>query len=601
MKQQGSRRWSSRYFLTGSLIRSVIASIALVLPIPGLAAADAAKDGSIHVDLKFNIEDPSTSGRCRAVDSCRPWAEELPDYRRELFPVVPVRTVKVLIPPGQEYAGLSVDAGEGAEMDYVPEFSGRNRVISLGYDPRKFLPRYMGGVYPQKVTGEVQLTDLRGFTFVEVPVYPFQVTGPGTARYFNSIKVSVQTRPAASMPRSSLMRPNLARDYELAVRNVDNGVLAPKVWWQIPARDEAPVGYLIIGKQAIIGDESNTALRPLIEEKRARGLNVEMVSLESIAAGGTVASSAQIREFIKQAYVSRSIDFVLLVGDKANLPWQKIRSGINGNGDPVPSDQYYACLDGTFTGSTSSYDWNCEVAVGRVGVSNSSQLAVWVSKHMALVEAAKAGRTTQALSYGEELDSSTLGSWVLEHLVTGRSVAPATVGFPASTVFTKLYDQFRTPVSASTMLKTMEEGDFHVLNHLGHANSDYALRMNASRIPDFKSRPAFFYSQGCYPNNPDVDNWTIQATRFPDFGPAAMISNTRYGWYQPGRGGEGSSAVLHRAFWSQRFKGGIKAIGQMNHFAKAEVLSVDRSSLMVYTALESNLIGDPELDLMIGQ
>ena len=89
--------------------------------------------------------------------------------------------------------------------------------------------------------------------------------------------------------------------------------------------------------------------------------------------------------------------------------------------------------------------------------------------------------------------------------------------------------------------------------------------------------------------------------RLPEFGPAAMISNTRYGWYEPGRDGEGSSALLHRAFWSMRFKEKIKTVGFMNHAAKAAVLSVDRSNVMVYTALESNLIGDPELDLMIGE
>ena len=205
------------------------------------------------------------------------------------------------------------------------------------------------------------------------------------------------------------------------------------------------------------------------------------------------------------------------------------------------------------------------------------------------------------MSFGEELDRTTLGGWSLDNLETGRNVAPVTSGFPDSTKFTKLYDEFSKPVSADQFLETMAAGDFHVMNHLGHANSDYALRMNTTRVSEFKSRPAFFYSQGCYPNNPDIDNWTITAVRLPEFGPAAMISNTRYGWYEPGRDGEGSSALLHRAFWSMRFKDKIKTVGFMNHMAKAAVLSVDRSNVMVYTALESNLIGDPELDLMIGE
>ncbi len=577
--------------------KTLIATLqaALALGVAGTALA-----GSITKQLDFKIAQPQ-NGRCRADEACRPWGEELPSWRKELHPVIPVRTVRILMPAGQTFKYVKYEATQGADMDYVPEIAGRQKVISLGYDTRPFVARYVAGVFPAKLIGEPRQVSFRGFNFVEVPVYPFQMTSPTTARYYNSIKLTVETEPVTRAPLGNLLRPNLARDYEEAIRGIDNDVVATRAQMGVSSVDEAPVGYLIIGKQAIIGDEASTALKPLMEEKRARGINVRMATLESISPGAT-ATPGQIREFIRAQYRDQGIDFVLLVGDKANLPWQRIRSGMgSNNGDPVPSDQYYACLDGTFTGSTSDYDWQCEVAVGRVGVKSSEHLQAWVAKHMALVDAAKAGRTTAAMSYGEELDRSTLGGWILDHLVTGRNVAPASTGFPATTQFTKLYDTFSQQVGATQFLEAMAAGDYHVVNHLGHANSDYALRMNASRIPDFKSRPAFFYSQGCYPNNPDIDNWTVQAVRLPEFGPAAMISNTRYGWYEPGRDGEGTSAILHRAFWSKRFKDKIKTIGFMNHGAKATALSVDRSTVMVYTALESNLIGDPELDLMIGE
>jgi hypothetical protein len=583
--------------------------IAAARPIFALIAASAlsgmaggtALAGSITKQLDFGMA-PPPGGRCRADEACRPWGEELPSWRKELHPVIPVRTVRIMLPAGHDFKYVKYEATDGAAMDYFPEIAGRQKVISLGYDTRPFVARYAGGVFPPKLIGEPRQVSFRGFNFVEVPVYPFQMTSPTTARYYNAIKLTVETEPVTRAPLGNLLRPNLARDYEDAIRGIDNDVVATRAQMGVASADDAPVGYLVIGKQAIIGDEASTVLRPLIDEKRARGINVRMATLESIGGGAGAATAAQIRDFIKGQYRNEGIDFVLLVGDKANLPWQRIRSGMgSNNGDPVPSDQFYACLDGTFTGSTSDYDWQCEVAVGRVGVRTSDQLQAWVAKHMALVDAAKAGRTKGAMSYGEELDRSTLGGWILDHLVTGRNVAPLSAGFPQSTQFTKLYDSFSQQVGATQFLETMAGGDFHVVNHLGHANSDYALRMNASRIPEFKSRPAFFYSQGCYPNNPDIDNWTVQAVRLPEFGPAAMISNTRYGWYEPGRDGEGTSAVLHRTFWSKRFKDGVKALGFMNHQAKAAVLSVDRSNVMVYTALESNLIGDPELDLMIGE
>ena len=569
----------------------------IIIAALGLVFSGSALAETITKQLTFEIKSP-VAGRCRADEACRPWGETVPSYRKELHPVIPVRTLKIMLPPGQNLKVVRYDAQQGSEMDYTPEMAGRQRVISLGYDTRPVVSRYVAGLYPAKLIGEPRVVSFRGFNFVEVPVYPFQMMSPTRARYFNSIKITVETTPAQRGPLDSLLRPNVARDFDLAVRNIDNDIVVSKASWGVALSDETPVGYLIIGKQAIIGEESNSVLRPLIDEKRARGLNVTLANLESIAANPT---AGQIREFIKGKYHDQGIDYVLLVGDKSNLPWQRIRSGMgNNNGDPVPSDQYYGCLDGTFTGAAAQYDWQCEVAVGRVGVKNSAQLAAWVAKNMTLVEASKAGRTKMAMSFGEELDRTTLGGWSLDYLVTGRNVAPVTSGFPESTQFNKLYDEFSKPVGADQFLEAMAAGDYHVMNHLGHANSDYALRMNSSQIPDFKSRPAFFYSQGCYPNNPDIDNWTVQAVRLPEFGPAAMISNTRYGWYEPGRDGEGSSAMLHRAFWSMRYKDKIHTIGFMNHMAKAAVLSVDHSNVMVYTALESNLIGDPELDLMIG-
>ena len=123
------------------------------------------------------------------------------------------------------------------------------------------------------------------------------------------------------------------------------------------------------------------------------------------------------------------------------------------------------------------------------------------------------------------------------------------------------------------------------------------MRLNSSDLGRVQGRPLFVLSQGCYPNDPDTDNFTIKAVRMAQYGPAAMISNTRYGWYVPGQGGEGSSAILHRTFWSTHFANGVRSIGPMNHKAKQIFIGTDHISLAVYTALESNLIGDPELDL----
>jgi hypothetical protein len=219
-----------------------------------------------------------------------------------------------------------------------------------------------------------------------------------------------------------------------------------------------------------------------------------------------------------------------------------------------------------------------------------------VAKTLALEDAIADGKIRSALNYGEQMDASTLGGWSLDALKSGSSRTVATVGFPNSISFVKLYDGFNAPKSADDFIASLQNNHY-IVNHLGHAFQNYVFRMKDDRIVDLPPLPGFFYSQGCYPNDPDVVNWSQKAVVTPGVGPAAMIANTRYGWYGPGQGNEGPSNVLHRAFWSARFKEGIRQIGRMNHRAKQLAIAGQATSLMRYTALESNLMGDPSLDL----
>jgi hypothetical protein len=543
----------------------------------------------LRTDYSFDLEPGAcvAEGSAVALDQCVPWGDGLKALRRELHPVVPVELARVLLPEGEELASVEFRAEGEGELAYRPAIAGRQRPLSRVKDPRHSVPAWDGAAYPAAWHGEAVVRSFRGHAIIEMPLFPLRYLGDGRAAYITGGTLVVKTKAGATL-RSELRR-DVERDRLEALSRVDNGQ-GP---WR--ATDEAE-GYLVIGASALIGDGGDASpLKPLLDSKRARGLTVEVATLETVSPSK---DPAQIRAYIKTRYQAGAIDYVLLVGDQGKLPWKKIRSGVSDSSDPIPSDQYYACLDGDFsTGGTASYDWACEVAVGRVGAKTAADVTAWVAKTLALEQAVREGRTGSVVNFGEKLDSSSLGSWSMDWLINGRDVAPSTTPFPTTTQFTKLYDTFSSTVSATTFINTLNAGDVHIVNHLGHANTTYVFRMNASDITRFTSRPAFYYSQGCYPNDPDTDNWTIRATRAPSYGPAAMISNTRYGWYEPGQGGEGTSAMLHRVFWSQRFAGGVKQLGKMNHRAKEVAVGADTSSLMKYTALESNLIGDPELDL----
>ncbi len=553
-----------------------------------LAAAGAARGAVIEREYTFAF--PEAESCAAAADGCAPWAEDSAVLRKELHPVVPVRVARLLLPPGEMVVTVEVTDLDVRHAAFAPAMAGLQTPMEPAPFRHRDPPAYGGGVYPADWHGTPVVQRFRGYAIAQIPLYPWRMAGGRDAMYVERATLRVTTRPVyepeAERPRAQ------ARDLDDLAARVDNPPRAALGRVHI-VRPEDEVGYLIIGPRALIGTPGDSPLAPLIQDKEDRQLTVRLAALEDVAPHKT---PKEIRDYIRERYRADGIDFVLLVGDKGNLPWKYVSSGMSDRSDPVPSDQYYACLDGEFD-RPSAIDWACEVSVGRVGARTRDDVGNWVAKTLALQKAARDRRIGNALSFGEKLDDRTLGQRTLDFLVDGRAARPKTTGFPGNVRVTKLYETFRRSISGREFIEALNGGDFHVVNHLGHANETYVFRTDAGDLSAFRSRPAFFYSEGCYPNDPDADNWTIRAVRMKDYGPAAMIANTRYGWYEAGDDGEGSSSVLHRTFWSMRFANGVKSIGAMNHKAKEAVVAVDDSDVMRYTALESSLIGDPELDL----
>lgn len=546
-----------------------------------------AKD--IEISFKFKMSETNASALCGPNKSCKFWDKTLFEMRNPTFPIVPVKVARIVIPLGEKIKSFELATLNEREISYQPEYAGKLYPFSRpGYEV-PLDKTYSGGEYPREWIGDSQVLTFRGYSILQIPIYPVRISREGYAVYIQEAKLLVKTVPDDPYRTNELFR-GIMRDEQ------DVMVLADNAGYPGGGDQTTAKGYLVIGPKNIIGDMNTTPLLDMLNEKKSRGLKIEMQTVEAIGA-----DTQKIREYIKERYKKGFIDYVLLVGTHDLLPWKKITSGLDDSSDPVPSDNYYGCLDGDFS-EIATYDWACEVAVGRLGVKSKEELASWTKKHMALLKLIKEGKTKEIFNFGESLDSATFGGRVLDFLETGHSddeKPPATVGFPSYTKFTKSYDTEDHEVSREEFLEAFNAGSFHVLNHLGHANGEYVFRLFPHDITSLPSRPGFYYSQGCYANEPEVDNITIQMVRLPNQGPAAMISNTRYGWYEPGNVSEGTSSILHRTFWHMRFGVGIKNVGFMNAKAKEMIKGVTSESHMIFTMLESSLIGDPELDLGI--
>ena len=130
---------------------------------------------------------------------------------------------------------------------------------------------------------------------------------------------------------------------------------------------------------------SNTNLTQFAEWKTTRGIPTTIINTTYIYNNYPGEDNAtKIRSFLKHAYDAWNIHWVLLVGNTNIIP---MRYFWTGSGYPVPSDYYYAALNGTFDsngngkyGEFGEIDWTPELYVGRLPASTESELNAMINK-----------------------------------------------------------------------------------------------------------------------------------------------------------------------------------------------------------------------------
>ncbi|MFX0100294.1 MAG: C25 family cysteine peptidase [Candidatus Hodarchaeota archaeon] len=166
---------------------------------------------------------------------------------------------------------------------------------------------------------------------------------------------------------------------------------------------DPPVECLIITPQAY-----ETALEPLAELKKSRGVYTIIVTTEDIYANSTFTATgsdnaAYIRNAIKYYHQNNETEFVILGGDVGLIPiryaWVLDFDESRFSGDYrdklKPTDHYYACLGGTWdqdndgqfgernvnnANNVDEIDWTPDVFVGRLPFNDVTEANIIVNK-----------------------------------------------------------------------------------------------------------------------------------------------------------------------------------------------------------------------------
>jgi hypothetical protein len=540
-------------------------------------------------------------------------------------PVLPHGGVQLLLPPGEVITNIEILPGDRVTLDAGYLIEPGQLQYPLSFEGPPEIQRPADAIYgsqsafPGKLHDEPQTGLFRGYRIASFALHPVEyIPTMGTLSYFRSLDVVVTTAPSeeALAQTARMIRHDeitLARLSRIVDNPLDAGAYAPIARVHAGSRDLDPaLGYTYI---IISGDAWGAYLDPVVAFETERGHKAGLFLKSWILANytGGVDDQDDIRNFVIDAYDTWDIDYLLLVGDAMDsdgIPHRGFYALAYGTTDEnIPADLYYGCLDGSWNddgdnrwGEPGEDDLYHEVGVGRACVDSQEELENFITKIMRYQDEPIVAECDEALMVGELLWSSPLtwGGDYKDQIKDGSTAhGYTTVGFPATMNTGTLYDRDGT-WSKTTLINMMETG-LNIVNHLGHCNTDYAMKMYLSDIPSFDNDGTvhsynFVYSQGCYSGAFDATSCFAEEFQTDDDGAVAVIMNSRYGWGDPG-GTNGSSQYFDREIFDAMFGEQIYPLADANDDSKMDVIWAIDYGANRWCFYDLNLFGDPAMHL----
>jgi hypothetical protein len=537
-------------------------------------------------------------------------------------PALPVHTVALLLPPGEEIAAVRATASGTPHVT-------RHRVAPaqgehpLSHDsPRRWIaPRdeiYAADeIFPREAARWLTTQIYRGHRIAVVAVYPLRVRPASRACELSaSLTLEVTTRPRpAGAKAPATYRDDAATHRWLARRIANPEMLA--AYASAPPPKAAVAGladpgdthrYVIITSATMAN-----AYQALADDRTAKGLSAIVVDKNEILATYPGRDAAeQVRNFILDAYLNWETEYVLLGGDVQIVPYRgcycRIADDVSAyETNDLNCDLYYGGLDGDWNadddhrwGEPGEADLIPEVHVGRSCTDNSTEAWGFVRKVLRYENAPVAGEIETAAFFGELLWPSTWGGQYMEEVRLGSDAHGfVTAGLPADWSMVTHYELDGGWVR-QTYIDRMNGGT-HMFHHMGHSNYDYNAKMTSVHAPEFLSDGVTHthhvgYTQGCNCGGFDAADAVLEELITSSTGYVALIGNTRYGFGEVGST-NGSSQYYHRQFVDALWGEGVTILGEAHNDTRADNLGYIDFSANRWVHYELTILGDPAMPI----
>jgi len=531
-------------------------------------------------------------------------------------PSLPARGANILLPQKTDVRGITVTMGKKISLGMGYNIVPVGEPVPFSKVQSDFLPGPDERIYnseasfPGELFTTVGLYGFRGYEILVLSLHPLRyIPSTGELFYYTEMTVSVELIEDDNV--NSLFR-GLEQDKQEAIRKVDNPRVADT--YTIKTGDALEDDYDLL---IITTDELKKGFESLKNMHEAIGEFTVIKTLTEI--GGS--TPEDIREYIKDAYLNRSIEYVLIGGDDDVVPARDLYVEAWPGGDieyHMPSDIYYACIDGTYNydgddkwgeptdgDNGKDVDLVAEVYVGRACVGNITEVNHFVNKTISYMNIDFDDEYLKdVVLVGEYLGFGGIAEWggnYLDELINGSSThGYTTAGIPSDEYnISILYDRDwpGNDWPPFEIIKYISNGIL-TINHLGHGSPECAMKLCIQDVPSLTNdKYCFVYSQTCSAGHFDgtdcLAEWLHVKT---EHGAFAVIMNARYGWGTRDST-DGPSQRFNREFWDAVFGEDISVISEASQDSKEDNLWRVNWACMRWCYYELNLFGDPTLDI----
>ena len=494
-------------------------------------------------------------------------------------PTLPWQNVSLMLPQGQEAVSIKVEFSDFVELDGTFNLYPyqRPRPISnekeIPFAKKESVYRSTN-TYPSHSFSSVNTQYLNGVAFAFSGFTPMQyVPATGKISYARTVKVCIETTMSRDDHSRKLW---LTPENEASIKRLAQNENVLSTYHR---RGRTIGGYDML---VITSEEWTPRFGEYLNLYNDKGIRTRIVSLEEIYAtmeGRDV--QEQIRNYIIQEYEENGISIVNLGGDVSIVPFRFLWCfAQEGDEDQLPSDMYYACLDGTLNddnddrwGEVGEDDLLPELSIGRLPFNNEAQFETIMHKTFSYLQTPVLGEFTSPVLGAEHLGDGYYGSTDMERLIgTNTDYDYTTIGYPEDYNFKRYYATPHLNWSGGDFKRVFGNGGQYV-HHVGHANTDVVAGWDASSMHNnyfagndgIHHNYMLFHSHGCicgnFPASCILEKMITIETGF-----VVTTGNSRYGWYVPW--GDGMAAHIHREFVDAYCNDHIATVGMAIREAK---------------------------------